>query len=63
MPIDDWQFWIVTILALTAVVLVIRPLIPYKSAAPRCGSCPSADPDGSHSRTRATLTVEGRRPD
>ena len=44
MPIDDWQFWIVTILALTAVVLVIRPLIPYKSAAPRCGSCPSADP-------------------
>ncbi len=63
MPIDDWQFWIVTVLALAALVLVIRPLIPYKSATPRCGSCPSTDSDGSPSRTRATLTVEGRRPD
>jgi len=30
MPINDWQFWIVTIVALAALAVFVRMLIPKK---------------------------------
>lgn len=27
-PVDDWQFWVVTAIALLAAVWLLRPLIP-----------------------------------
>jgi hypothetical protein len=30
MPLGDWQFWLVTALAVTAAWLVIRPLLPQR---------------------------------
>ena len=41
MPIDDWQFWIVSLLALVALGFVAKPLLPLKSRKVRCGCCPS----------------------
>ncbi|MFG0246141.1 MAG: hypothetical protein ACF8MF_08855 [Phycisphaerales bacterium JB052] len=30
MPIGDWQFWVVTIIALVALVVLYRVLVPRK---------------------------------
>ena len=62
MPWDDWQFWIVTILALGGLLLVVRPLLPSRRGAERCGSCPSGSSDSKRGK-RTSLTVEGRRVD
>lgn len=62
MPFDDWQFWVVTLVALGGLVLVIRPLLPKKNAAPGCGTCPTAGKSGDPTvGKKTTLTVEGRR--
>jgi hypothetical protein len=58
MPLDDWQFWLVTVLALAALCFVLRPLIPFKRKNTRCGSCPS---EPSAKRTRTSLTIDGER--
>ncbi len=34
-PIDDWQFWIATIVVLGALWFVIRPMIPRRGKALR----------------------------
>lgn len=62
MPLDDWQFWVVTLVALGGLALVVRPLLPKKGAAPRCGSCPTAPKSGDPTvGKKTTLTIEGRR--
>ena len=39
MPIDSWQFWTVTLLALMAVVVLLRPFFPrWKSKESCCSS-------------------------
>ncbi len=43
-PVGDWQFWMVTALALGAAFVVIRTLVPRRRKRAK----------------RATLTVEGR---
>jgi hypothetical protein len=46
MPVGDWQFWVVTVLALIAAWLVVRLFIPKRRA----------------KRGRRTrLTIEGRK--
>ncbi len=32
-PVDDWQFWVVTLLFLVCVWLVVRPLLPRRGGA------------------------------
>ena len=61
MPIDDWQFWIVSLLALLALAFVAKPLFPMKSRQARCGGCPSNASDNEGHEKRASLTVGGKR--
>jgi hypothetical protein len=60
MPWSDWQFWAVSLAALAAAILVIRPLLPARGGGAPCRSCPA---DGAPPRPkRATLTIEGEAP-
>ncbi|MEO0716149.1 MAG: hypothetical protein AAFY58_04065 [Planctomycetota bacterium] len=47
-PVGDWQFWVATILALGALVYLLRKVVPVVL------------PKRKKQRSRATLTVEGR---
>ncbi|MFO0894548.1 MAG: hypothetical protein U0574_06275 [Phycisphaerales bacterium] len=57
-PWQDWQFWVVTALALAGGWVVIRPLLPRRGRGP---ACPGCGPGGGTQERRATLTVDGRR--
>ena len=35
MPWGDWQFWLVTVLALGAAMLLARAMVPRKKARPK----------------------------
>ncbi len=48
-PVDDWQFWIVTTVALLAVVWLCRKLLPGRLLSAR-----------RHSTKPATLTISGK---
>ncbi|MDC0429098.1 hypothetical protein OAL71_00825 [Phycisphaerales bacterium] len=61
MPIDDWQFWLVSLLALLALGFVAKPLFPMKSRQARCGGCPSNKSDDDAQKKRASLTLDGKR--
>jgi len=55
LPLDDWQFWVVTLLAVAAAFAVARMVLP-----------PGLMPKRWRRRTgekRATLTVGGRAPE
>lgn len=47
-PVGDWQFWVATLLALGALVYLLRKVVPVVL------------PKRKKRRSRATLTVEGR---
>ena len=49
-PIHDWQFWVVSVAALAALVYVLRGLIFKKKRRKRKGQ-------------RATLTIGGKPPE
>lgn len=55
-PWGDWQFWIVTGLALGAAFAVIRPMLPSRE---RKAACPGCGPPGAPAKTQ--LTVDGER--
>jgi hypothetical protein len=58
-PLGDWQFWVVSLIALAGVAVVARPLLASKSPSPPCGGCAKS----SAAKPRhATLTIEGERP-
>ena len=59
MPFGDWQFWIVSLVALGGVALLVRPLLPSKTPAPPCGGCAKSAPAKPR---HAMLTIEGERP-
>ena len=44
-PTGDWQFWAATALAIGAMWLVLRPLLPTRSKKKNaaCPGCPSGD--------------------
>lgn len=50
MPLDDWQFWVVTVITLAAVAVVLRPFFRLAKQ----GTKPGVS-------KRATLTIEGRK--
>jgi len=61
LPLDQWQFYVVTVVALGGVYVLLRPFLRRGSAAgggTGCSGCGS----GSTSRKRAVpLTIGGRR--
>ena len=63
LPLDDWQFWVVTGLAAGAIWLVVAPLLPKrgkKSAA--CPGCPSGEAASAKPRAKhVDLTIGGKR--
>lgn len=59
LPLDDWQFYVVSAAFLAATWLIVRPLWPRQDASGGCPNCASSEPK----RPRKTgLTVEGKRP-
>lgn len=63
-PLDDWQFWVVTALAASAVWLVVSPLLPRKKKAKgaACPGCPSGESESAKRRTKhVDLTIGGKR--
>ena len=56
LPWGDWQFWLVTALALGAAVAIIRPMLPSRQKKAGCPGCGPAAPP----RT-TQLTVDGQR--
>lgn len=47
MPAGDWQFWVVTALAVGAVYLLVRPFLPRRGSESR-------------SRRKVKLTIDGK---
>lgn len=37
--LGDWQFWVVTAVAAAGLYVLVRPLLPKKTAEPACGHC------------------------
>ncbi|MHC4833885.1 MAG: hypothetical protein ACYTFH_08375 [Planctomycetota bacterium] len=64
LPLGDWQFWVVTAIALAGVTLVVRPLLPSsKSSTTSCTGCGGAGGGSKRSRAaKATLTIGGESP-
>jgi hypothetical protein len=63
LPVDDWQFWVATLLALGAIALILRPLIPRKkSTKSACPGCPSGEAASKPPRPKhVDLTIGGKR--
>ncbi len=63
LPVDDWQFWVVTALAAGAAAMVVRPLLPKRGGKPdACPGCPSGDAAAKPPREkRVELTIGGKR--
>ena len=52
MPVSDWEFWVVSVIALGGLFMLLRPIIRRKGVRGSC-SPPPARPRG------AKLTIEG----
>lgn len=65
LPLGDWQFWVVSGVALGGVVLAIRPLLASsRGSAPPCGGCGGSGGGAkSGANARTTLTIGGELPD
>ncbi|MCI0365893.1 MAG: hypothetical protein L0Y44_00045 [Phycisphaerales bacterium] len=64
MPIRDWQFWLVSLLALYGLWLLARPLLPFrraKSDDAACPSCSSGSATPRKTQHRVALTIGRRR--
>jgi len=51
-PVDDWQFWIVTLVFLLAIAWILWDVLPIRAIIRRGRAKPR----------RATLTIEGQKP-
>ncbi len=56
-PIGDWQFYVVTAVAVGGAWALLRPFLRRRRAGAPCSGC---GPAAETKRTRATLTVGGR---
>ncbi|MFM7052065.1 MAG: hypothetical protein ACKOYN_08050 [Planctomycetota bacterium] len=64
LPLDDWQFWVASALALGGVAVVVRPFLPKRRGAKQnCPGCPSdaTQADGTPKPRHVDLTIGGRR--
>jgi hypothetical protein len=62
MPWSDWQFWIVSVLALGGLWIMARPFLPWRKgdgSAPACPNCASGS--ASAKPRRVALTIEKKR--
>ena len=61
MPFDDWQFYVVTLVALWGLWALLRPFLPRdRKAEPGCPTCASGSAAGR--KKRAPLTIHGKKP-
>lgn len=63
LPLGDWQFWAVTLIALAAGTFLLRGVVPegvWRWLARRLGVRRAGGP-GRRRSARATLTIDGRR--
>jgi len=62
-PFDDWQFWVVTALAASAVWLVASPFLPKRrKPGAACPGCPGGEDPAKPPRPKQVdLTIGGRR--
>ncbi len=61
LPINDWQFWAASAVALAALYFLVRPLIPGRKHTTVCPKCPDGAKGGSASK-KASLTIDGAPP-
>ena len=62
MPWNDWEFWIVTTLALMGVIVLLRPFLPKRKGTSDA-SCPNcASGSAAAKPRRAMLTIEKQPP-
>ncbi|MFG0330070.1 MAG: hypothetical protein ACF8PN_09250 [Phycisphaerales bacterium] len=61
LPLDDWQFWVVTLVGLFAAWIVVRPFLPSRKKAKggACGGCASGAAATAKPK-RVNLTVGGK---
>ena len=62
-PYDNWQFWVVTVIALWAGFTVVRPILPRRGKGGNGGACPhcSSGKAASKKARKTRLTVDGRK--
>ena len=53
-PLGDWQFWVVSIIALAGLFVVLKPLWPSRDRT-SCGGCNAKSPAKNSRRVRLTL--------
>ena len=59
-PLDDWQFYVVTALAIVSLWLVVKPFVASRrEGGGGCHSCGGGPPAAR--RRRVTMTIRGRR--
>jgi hypothetical protein len=65
MPLHDWQFWIVTLLAIGGAWMLIRAIAPRRSKSiddPACPNCAAGSAAASSkTKRRVPLTIEKKR--
>jgi hypothetical protein len=64
MPWHDWEFWIVTLLAVWGGWVLLRPFMPRKkggTSAPACPNCASGSGAAAAKPRRVALTIEKKR--
>ena len=54
-PIHDWQFWVVSGIALIGILIVLRPFWPKRDRSTGCGGCPTQGTKHKPRRVRLTL--------
>lgn len=59
LPLADWQFWLVTVVAAWGFYALVRPFLPRRSSRrePPCANCAVG------TATRAALEVRGKTPE
>jgi hypothetical protein len=63
LPLDDWQFWVVSGLVLSAIWLLVSPFLPRKKRrkpAP-CPGCPGGSEEKAAKPKHVDLTIGGKR--
>lgn len=58
LPLDDWQFYVVSAACIAAVWLIVRPLLPRGGGSPSCSNC--GDVASSRRRRGIAITHEGK---